>query len=347
MPGSVLKYSGLSAKTKAMYAKLLKSADYNNLLEKKNVSQIVEYLKTHSTYSEDLKKLKTNSFHRSEIETIVKKNLLHDYEKYIGYIQGDIKAFIKVLYHKYEVEALKMIFRILESKNEVVLFKDSLIFLKKYNSINISAIAESKNTQEFITHLKGTQYYDVLKDHLGDSEYTNLFSIEASLDQYYFQLVHKKIDTILKGDDKKAVEDLFHTQTDIMNIMLIYRCKKSYKVDREFILNNLIQIQSKKAEELFVELVDTKSVKEFLDMIRKTKYQDIFKGDNFNTYELNSQRKMFRLHSSFLRKYTFSFGGIIAYIHLKEFEIQNIISLIECIRYNISLEETKKYLIIT
>jgi V/A-type H+-transporting ATPase subunit C len=200
--------------------------------------------------------------------------MINDYDKVFHHVQGEIKIFLKLLYNKYEIENLKVIFRILESGNNISLSEDSFTFLSKNEDIRVSKLIESKSSASFIANLKGSVYYDVLKDYEQNTTFLNLFNIETSLDQYYFSLLMKKKKKLLTDEDEKVIHEALVKQIDIMNLLWIYRSKKYFDMNREEIYNNMIQNKSKLNRETMKELVDAKDVKAFSALIKNTMYKD-------------------------------------------------------------------------
>ncbi|MBN2853421.1 MAG: V-type ATPase subunit [Clostridia bacterium] len=346
MFSEIFKYSSISTKIRAMYKKLLDEDDYKNLIEKKSVADVAEYLKNRTNYNELLSKVNVSSIHRGQLESILIKQMINDYDKIFHHVNGNIKQFIQLLYDKYEIESLKVVFRILEAGQLTELDEDSFAFLSKNESLNISKLKESRNSRQLIANLKGSIYYDILKDYENNSTFLNLFNIETSLDQYYFSLLTRKKKKLLEGQDEKIINDALIVQIDIMNLLWIYRSKKYFTMDREEIFNNMIQNKSKLNRETIKELVDSKDEKQFNVLIKNTRYKDIFETSNQSSFERNYNRFIYKMHLNNLRRDNFSIGAIVAYIHLKEFEISNVISIVEGIRYNIDKENIKQFVVI-
>lgn len=345
MSMAVAEYSALAGKTRAMYGKLLTEENYRELMHQKSVGEVAAYLKANSFYRDAVSALNEEDIHRVQFENSLRKSLLDDYRKLFCFSQRNIKEFLKVAYHKHEVESIKRLFRILEMERTVTLVEDSLLFLTKYDTLNITSLTKARNSQEFITNLKGTGYYQVLRPFLTEDKRHNLFDIEMSLDRYYLGLVLSKKKKFLQGLDAKVVEVSLGTETDVLNLLWIYRGRMIYNLDRSVILGYLIPQSYKLSRELLYELVDAKDPEAFRQIAARTKYADLFFSDKHIFFELNFSEYMFNMHRSFLRKYGFSISSALSYLHLKEYELSNIISIFEGIRYQLPVETIAKYIV--
>lgn len=336
-------YNALMAKTRAMYGKLLKKEDYDELLRQKNLSGVVYYLKHNTYYSNILADVNEEEVHRGQFEKILRKSLMNDYRKLFCFTHGNIRDFLKVIYLKYEIDSLKRLLRVMETKGSPAVAEESLYFLRSYDPLHIAKLATAKNIRELINELKGTPYYDVLRPFLNERDGDNLFMIEMSLDLYYINLVFSKKKKLLSGLDAEAVNLSLGREIDILNLLWIYRGRIIYNIDRSIILGYLIPHRYKLPMELIYELADAKDKETFLEIAGRSGYSDLFLSDDSRFYDLKFAEYMYRLHRRMLRKYGFSISSAISYLYLKEYEISNIVSIIEGIKYGLPAETIKSF----
>lgn len=339
------KYSALYGKTHVMFGKLLTAENYHELMRQKNVFDIAAFLKHRTDYGKAFDGIDEREIHRAQLENVIKRSLLDDYRKLFCFARGNIKGFLKVAYLKHEVERLKRLFRVLEIEGDTAPAQDSLMFLNKYDMLNINSLAAAGNTKTFISNLEGTEYYSVLRPFLSESGQHNLFHIEMALDMYYINLVNKKKKKLLTGLDAKIIDHSLGTEIDILNLMWIYRARILYNLDSSFVLRYLVPNSYKLSKEMIHQLLDIKNGKEFLELIENTKYSNLFSSKSHDFFELNYSEYMYRMHYGFFRKYGFSIAAVLSYLHLKESELSNIISIIEGIRYSLPVDRIKEFVV--
>lgn len=338
-------YNALMAKARAMYGKLLKEEDYNELLRQKSVGDVVYYLKYNTHYSDVLADVNESDIHRAQFERILRKSLMNDYHKLFSFAHGNLKDFLKVIYLRHEIESLKRLLRVLETNGTTTMAEESLFFLKSYDPLNIAKLATAQNIKELIYELKDTPYYDVLRPFLNEKEEHNLFMIEMSLDMYYINLVFSKKKSLLSGLDAQVVTYSFGNEIDALNLLWIYRGRIIYNIDRSIILSYLIPHRYKISMDLIYELVDVKDKNTFLQIAARTKYSNLFMSEDSRFYDLKFSEYLYHLHRRMLRKYGFSISSAISYLYLKEYEISNIVSITEGIRYRMPVETIRSFVI--
>ncbi len=345
MPMAVAEYSALAGKTRAMYGKLLTAENYRDLMRQKSVADVAAWLKNNTSYRDVVSSLNESEIHRVPFENMLRKSLLNDYRKLFCFSQGNVKEFLKVALLKHEVESVKRLFRVLEMERTVTLVEDSLLFLSKYDTLDIGRLTKSKTSHEFIGNLQGTGYYNVLRPFLSEDKSHNLFHIEMALDMYYIKLVLSKKKKLLQGLDASMVERSLGTEIDVLNLLWIYRGRMIYNLDRSVILSYFIPQGYMLSSELVYELADAQDPETFKQIVARTRYVELFLSDKHLFAELNFNEYMYRMHLSFLRKYGFSISSALSYLHLKEFELSNIISILEGIRYHLPVEAITKYVV--
>ncbi|MDX1357991.1 MAG: V-type ATPase subunit [Clostridia bacterium] len=342
---SLFTYGALSAKARASYGKLLTKSDYEELIEKESVAEVAGYLKDSTHYRSILSNIDEKHIHRGQLENIIKTDIMKEYDKFLKFTSGNARKFLQSTYKKYETESLKIIFRRLETVGSVMSAEGFLLFLKDNATVDYHRLLKSKDSMDFINNLEGTEYYDVLKPFAADNVTINLFNIEMVLDLNYFKYLHKRMKKYLHGSDKKPLEDSFGIKTDVLNILWIYRCKKFYDIPKEIIRSYVLPYNASLKRETLGQLIDTDDLEEFAEIVSATKYAEIFERDIDEFFEVNFAEYMYNVHMKLFRRYPLTVSSAVDYIHMKEYELSNIISIIEGIRYGLRPDKIKKYIV--
>lgn len=343
---SSVKYGALSGKTRAMFGKLLKNRDYAEMMQKKSVNEIAAYLKYNTHFSSSLADIEEDSIHRGRLENILRRDYVNDFAKLMRFSAGGQREFINLLYLKSEIEGLKLLLRIFEAGNvDREPLEESLKFLARYGDLNIHKLSLARNLDELISGLKGTSYYEVMRPFVSASEDTRLFSLEMSLDTHYFRKVHESLEKLLHGRDREIGREFFGIETDVYNIFWIYRSKTYYQTDKELIYTYIAPSFHKIDRKIIDRLIDSKDFGEFYNVLQETQYGKIFTGSGPGVFEHHCGEFLYALHRRSFTRDMFSIACVISYLKLKEYEMNNIISIIEGIRYKLSPTEIRKFLV--
>lgn len=341
MLSQLIKYSGIAVKTRAMSANHLTKIDYDQLCNMPNVTEVAVYLKNNTAYSEVFTDLNERSLHRGDIETLLTKHFRTIVEKLYKFVNGKDKEFLKYVFLRYEIESMKIILRRIKAGQPAISYEGTNDFFNSHLSIDLNKLAQSKSITEFIEDLRGTQYQAVLSPILNTKERQDMFSIEMTLDMYYFKRVYESINKELKGTDKKLVYHSLGSETDVLNLMLIYRSKRYYNVPKEIIYTYLTPYNYKIEKNLLSEMVEAQSLEEMVSIARKTPYSCLFDDLENRFIEQNYVEFIYNLNKTMLKEHPYSIASMLVYIHFTETEIRTIINIIEGIRYGLSSDEIK------
>ena len=79
--GSVLSYSGLSTKIRAMQSRLVTDEQLEEIVQLPNVPQVTAYLKRTPEYQNIWSGLDENDLHRGQIEKLLKKSIFLNFSR--------------------------------------------------------------------------------------------------------------------------------------------------------------------------------------------------------------------------------------------------------------------------
>lgn len=338
-------FSAPNVKAKYRMGKLLSKLDYENLLGKKSVYEIALYLKENTFYRGVIdNKLNMNDVHRGDLELILKRNIVSNIEDFIHYFNKGYRDFLVGLLMRYEVEDLKLILRTITRNEDMSDISEKFVHSKRYKNISYEGISNEITIESFIESLKPTLYYRPLQTLTQDDILKREFHMEMNLDYLYFSNLYK-ITNELNKKDENLIKKLLGKNIDLINLQWIYRAEKYYGLYPEEIFNytleNGFKITPKKIKKLIYE-VDSKN---FIEEMESGQYSEIFK--NLEEVQLDRRISNFML-KEFKKAYkedSLGFGTFILYIHLLEYEIRDIITITEGIRYDLPRDEVEKYLI--
>ena len=341
--GNILAYSGIVTKIRAMEAKLLTPAQFEEIANLGNVLEVVSYLKEHSAYAEVLSALDDDKLHRGNIEKVLVQSLYHDYSKIYRFCGQTQRRFLKLYLKRYEIDLINYCLRIVINHYRQpfdLLYKKS--FFDHYSQISIEKLITSRTTDELIENLKDTEYYAPLKK-IQESQHISLFDYELTLDLYYFSTLWKERKKVLKKADLELFTKDCGSKIDLLNLQWIYRAKKYYQIQPADIYLMLIPIHYKIHVAQMKELVETASLEEFMQALEKTSYARHYNFKQNLTIEQMYNDCLHRLYLIDRRRNPYSIAAINTYLFLKEEELNKLTTAMECIRYSLSPGETLAY----
>lgn len=341
MFGQVMKNSALYAKVRAMYGKRLSDYDYNMMMNMKSVPSVAAYLVENTSYRDVIGKIRVSEIHRTQLEQILRNYLKEDIERLKPYMSGEAKKFMNTIAFGEGISKLKICIRLLHIGHT----ENILEYLSEIPMADIKGISEIRNTDELIAALVKTPYYMPLKFFEGNTERQTPFYMEMALDNYLARLTYKYAKKYLNSDEAKTVYKIYGTEFDLENISFLLRCKKNFDMTTDEMYASIIPVYYRLKEETAAQLVKAATYEEAIRIIKeKTPYGNAFSEDDrfIEKRQIDYLAKM--------NKRMFNSGGYtiqspICYIHLRKLEIDNIVSVIEGIRYGLEPDKISAYLV--
>jgi len=348
--GRITKYSGISAKTRAMSGKLLSLTDYKNLAASDSIAEAISKLKNYKSYVSafECEGIDESQLHRGDIERNLHTAVYGDFEKLYKFANGNQRKFLKMYFMKFEISVLKYCFRIIFDHRKYQLDVPKLqdIF-KRHSILNLEQLVLAETVDELMEMLKDTPYYVILNHLVPVNKEISLYDYETALDMFYFNTIWKDKSKMNDKNGEKIITKTLGSRLDLLNLQWIYRSKKYYKIKPEQIYSVLIPINYQIKEEELNEFVTAKDLEVFESLLEKTKYAKIdlgvpFAGDRMDEFYYHYMDK---IHTRAIKQEPYAMSILDSYMEKKEDEVRKISTVIEGIRYGLSQEEILSYII--
>jgi V/A-type H+-transporting ATPase subunit C len=343
---SVKAYSFVSARIGAMRSYLLESASIKSIIEAPSWDDAVALLKD-SKYGHELRKIPNPGM--QEIEEILIKNLLHDYDKLVSSSKGEVRRFIDAMGRRFEVNAVKTIAlsKILGMKRDEIK-KQVIIPFGSITEQRVIKMLETENIEELVKSLRHTPYQAPMQKglHLLEGE-GSPFSLIALLDQHvYSELLNniKKLDE----RDRKDATILVGTEVDGKNLLLALRCKglNEEEVWKLFI-RPWYKITADVIRSILSGDLDVLTSKRF----PYRRYIDsglaVYKSSgSLRVLELEMKRRFLEINRTMFHGDRFHIGILMGFLNLKENEIRNLIAVLRGKKDNLGIQDIKSLVIL-
>ncbi len=349
-----VKYAGVSAKLYALSSKLLTPEDYKNLINQKTVRDVVSYIQSTKMYSDTVGNLNPDEIHRRDLENLLQEDLLKDMKKIFTFFVTFDKNFMHLLFYRYEAENLKLALRNFINGRTIDEGMKRIFFdLGERATIDPIKISNSKNQDEVLDNLAGTPYQEVVRNVFSSYKKSDAVNLIAVLENALDGWIYSKIISASKNlgtKDQAVVKEMAGERADMIDIDRIVRAKTFYDLKPEELYNSLLSFHFRLKPEDLHAMCDAKGVKEVLDVVKNGPYGEIYKDmneDNLIDKITLAERRFLqrKARESITKLGNFSIAAYFHYFFLKEYEIIDISTITEGVRYGLKPEEIKERLI--
>ncbi|WP_300408535.1 V-type ATPase subunit [Lagierella sp.] len=326
-------FAAVNTKISGLSKNLLTNKDYQQILSMSQ-PEILDFLKKKEF-------IESTDFQELDYLSVHLKRVLIQKMRAMGYFLGNrYKTLMDLIIDRYEIDDVKKAIRNIYNKN-MDISKDSFVIRPDF----FKKVVEKGNVIDFIDSLSEESYYSYLRNYKEIEDEKLLFYLEMSLDRFHYSDIFKFCEKLDKGSRKKAKE-LFGTIIDLKNLVWIYRAKKFYNVQDTLIYNYSIFRGLKFGPEELLKL-SRMDLDSFVDSIFKTDYGFLFSGNkNTDLYmSLEMDRFLYDRFYDYLRGNGFNIGKVLGYILIYEFQIKDIMVIMQGKEFKMEEETLEGYLI--
>lgn len=336
--------NGLAAKARAIYGKHLGKEDYEEMLKKQNVSDVANYLKNNTYYSNDLKDVKTKTIHRGQLETILnrasffRKISLH---RYSGY---KTKEFYDACVDIIDVDQILACVRALQGGSFEGFIAELPLFLNEYTSFDLSQLMNVRSLNDLKNLLNKTVYKDIANEYIVGNE-CDYSQLENAFKNFYYENLKEVIHKNFKGKVRQQLTLFVDEMIDLKNISKIYRMKRYFDGTAEDITKILIPCHSKLKKVEIEKMLNVTDYHELFPILEKSNYNIVIDESSDINFEHYLTKILFN-HAKEIINFTTEPALIyLAFDILDDIEVKNIINIIEGVRYKVDYNRIQSLLI--
>lgn len=343
----------MGVKARVLYSRLLSDEDYNVLLHSDSISGIAGILKTTEAYKNQMTYLPPLRVHRIDLESAVRGSILDAAESFLPYLGGARRAFFDDWLNWYETENLKSIFRWIRSRRLDREQMKQRLYPVPGSKVSYDLLLNSKNFSDVLEALQGTEYYKPIEasvKRLNEDE-ESLFSLELALDNFVEMSTYKDIYKLEYGE-YKLLSPFFGTRIDLINLYNLVRSLLYYHMSLEEMLSRMLPVKYKIKTSHLRYIAKGATWEESLERLETISpaYAKIFaEALQKQSFELSlemliSRFSYFKALSIFHTEPP-GFHTAMAFCLLKSYEVNDIIKIIEDVRYDYDRRNAAQYLI--
>lgn len=342
---TTLSSNAILAKARAMYGKRLVYKDYRALLDASSVNEVAAYLKQTTRYSEILTGVDEREVHRGQLELLLHQKLFYDFAALCRYEISVGEHFADYLLARSEIEQIMHSLMLLAAgKSNEYLFSMPT-YLDQHSHINLTALSKMNNYGDFLQALAHTPYQKLLEPFAPTSgEQPDLTVIENVLYTYLYNGIYENIQKHTRGKTRQELKELFDAYIDLNNYVRIIRMKKYYNSSPDEIRSLLLPFGTLKPH-IVNQMLAAETPMQVTSVMNTTSRGKRLVNVEYSFVDELPVRAKFKQCQHFIRFSTHPPVVMLSYIFLTEIEVQNIIHVIEGVRYQLPEEETKKLLV--
>lgn len=342
-------YAMINSRVRAMYGRMINRVTWTRLLSCGDRDALINTL-SETAYGPFLTDLLYTTLTTRRVEYEIRKHLAHDFKTIITYAPPYAQPLMKQLFRLYEVDNLKAVLRGIAINATWERVRYMLFPMDTFPTLPYQSMVEAKSIPAAVEIIRNTPYNRTLS--LAMDRYlseNSLFPIEVALDLDYWQSVWQEVNN-LPATDREISKSMIGLIIDRINLTWAARYRIYYHLSEEEIINYTLGFGYKIDDE-FIRAIASDHELPSLVIQAYPKIVDTvsFKKtpiENLPLLEVSLQRLfMEKCKAAFIGS-PFNIGVMQAYLFLLEFEVQDLIVLLEAKSLGIPSEEYEPFLVV-
>lgn len=338
--------NAILAKARAMYSHRLTELNYEELLKRRSINDLVAYLKSETVYSGILSELKDGVVHRGQLEALLNKEIFLRLNRLIRFASKKEMEFYRLSVTELEYQLILTKARLINSDMYSGYEIEIPDYLNKYASYNLYGLLTVNDYDGLLILLRGTKYYDaLLKYKPVDDKPLDSNMLELEFKHIYYQEYIDTVNKLFKGKKRDDLLTMINTSIELQNITKIYRLKKYFKATPNQIRETLFLEHSRIPKNIMNEMIEAKDASEFLKKLANSPYKLYIDDNEFVYIEYHTEKIKYNLAKRFMRFSTDSALVYMTYEIVFQIEIDNLKHIIEGLRYGETPSQIESMLI--
>ena len=193
--------------------------------------------------------------------------------------------------------------------------------------------------------LHGTEYEKIIEHYKSEKmDEIDYIGLEHDMEIGLFKHTLSLLELYSRSEGVDSMNLIIRSRAELMNISSIYRMKKYFRVPNQRMEKLMLPFHALFSEKELRDLIENGDENDVLKLLEK-KYHRYAKDVRFTDIENYIQRISFNFNHTFIEYNTEPALIMMSYLLLSETEIQNIINIIEGVRYQISPNRIRTMLV--
>ncbi|MGI5965537.1 MULTISPECIES: V0D/AC39 family V-type ATPase subunit [Anaerotruncus] len=339
--------NAIMTKCRAIYGNMLSPAQYDELLRKQSVQEIAAFLKEKTSYAPALAGVQESTVHRGQLESLLHKDAFYHYVRLIRYAPKN-EGIYNYVVMDIEIELILACLRdIISARPDDEYIASLPTFIQPYISFHVLDLVGVKNVGQVMKIIENTEFGPVFRKcmeaHPQVENQVDYTAYELALRTYYFETLLGQVCRSARGTARKELTELVTIRAELMNINMMYRLKAYFHASPDQVRAMLLPFTCRLSRRTLDELIAARDAQEFLQRLSRTIYGKVITPDT--TYiEGATGNIRYRLDLKRLRFSTDPQVVFTALMLLRTMEVENIIRIIEGVRYHLPPEKIEKLL---
>ena len=340
------------AKVRGMYGRMLTPAQYEELLRKQSLPEISAYLREKTSYAKALAGVQDSAVHRGLLEDLLERDQFHQYERVLHYIDPQ-EGVWRIVTLNLEVELLLSCLRgIISGRQQESLLADLPTALQPWVRFKMVDLVGVQSVEQRAQVLEHTPYGPALRELLErypplPDRQVRYTSIEMGLRARYYTTLLEWAARSTRGQAASQLRELIGLRAELLNLTALWRVKTYFPDQKAGWVDQLLPFRCKLTLREWQAMVKAPDRAALEALVRRSWYGRRLPVEAGEPIEVLAGRLRCQVCRRWMRFATDPQVVYTAYMMLRTMETEDIVRIIEGVRYRMPPDRIEKLLVKT
>ena len=312
------------------------------------VSEVAAFLRQHPGWSSALHNVNPDdsSMNRSTLETLLRSGLYEHFLKVAHFVSSTDRSLMRYTLALCERDIILSFLRLFNAGR----LQDFQIMLPEAflgsSKIDFTKLSAARSYDQMLEAVRDTEVYASLARFAPDGNgVLNYTGIEVALMSHEYRIYFGAAKKRYSGSVKKTLVNALGSEIDVINIIRIMRLKKYFPSSMDTVFNYLLPFSYRLSQDFVRQLYTADDETAMLNLLKTSRYSKVFEPGSVAYIEEYYYRMLNKFNLRMLKHAAPSVYTAVAYLHLKQLELKNVINIIECVRYQVPPQNAAAYLV--
>ncbi len=343
--------NAISAKVHALYGRRIVRSQYEELCRKHTTSEIAAYLKERTHLTEVLNTVQPATVRSDQLESILHKGRYNKYLDLVKYATPKTREFYRsYVLNLAEIQLILQMIRLINIGRTSEIIVSYPAFAESDLRIGLGKLSKVKTYDELLEALEGTEYHDPLLRYRSTDKKNpviNYAGCEMDRRNDYYEKLKAIVSRTFSGETRREIDDIMATKIALENGIIGYRLKKYYPdMTPEDIKGYMLDFWREPPMKLLDTALRAKTAEDYLNTLKNGRYIAGIGDGEIHSIGLGSQAIRSLLSQRYMRRTQQPAVAFVCYMFHSEMEIDNIVRIVEAVRYGMDPSEIMQLLVI-
>lgn len=333
------------AKIHAIYGNMYTKENYNEMANKRSVPEVAEYLKKSYRFKEVLRDVDPHTVHRGFLEELLKEGNFNTYERLCSFQNLDKIPFYNFLVQEIEVDQIISAVSRIDTHVSAETIANVPTYVKEHSRIDLMELAAADDIDDIKNALKKTPYLKfVSRIEVDENGVIDYGQFEREVRTFHYERLIESIEKSFSKKDQDELKRIIFSEIDMINMINAYRKRKYFGFDTELLKMTQLPF-TRMGKHRINSFYEKETPEEMLEMMTKILRMKE-NVDDTQYIEIKFRSDMCRYFKHIIARSESAPVVVYAFTKLCDIEVDNIIHIIEAIRYGVDPALIKKELLV-